>query len=210
MSKHLGGHNNKTWHDSGALEYLKNEVKAETMLDIGCGPGGQIRAAQKLGLKVQGVDGDPTFKDHPDIYIHDYAVGPLKTKHIPNLPRKGYFDIGWSVEFLEHVDAEYIDNYMATFAACKYMVVTHARPGQGGYHHVNEQHFNYWRDVFEKNDFKVSGILTQGIRANSTMRLKKGLGGFNYIFKGDNVIVKKINDTFLNRNGWVFVNQRFI
>jgi len=206
-AEHLGGHNNKTWSDYGALEYLKNEVGAKTFLDIGCGPGGQIEMAKKLGLIVQGVDGDPTFRDKPEVHIHDYAVGPLRAKNIPSLPRSGYFDIGWSVEFLEHVEEKYIGNFMATFSACKYLVVTHARPGQGGYHHVNERHFNYWNSIFSENNFKVSGILTQGVRANSTMRVKKGLGGFNYIFKGDDVIVKKINDSFLNRNGWVFVNQ---
>ena len=42
-----------------------------------------------------------------DFYLHDYTTGPLKLKL--------NFDLCWCVEFLEHVQEMYINNYFDTF-----------------------------------------------------------------------------------------------
>ena len=52
--------------------------------------------------------------------------------------------MGWSVEFLEHVEEKYQDFYMQAFAKCKYVVCTAAGPGAPGHHHVNLQPQGYW------------------------------------------------------------------
>ena len=40
----------------------------------------------------------------------------------------------WSVEFLEHVGRQYINNYMETFRSCAMVFAT--KSGWGGWHHV--------------------------------------------------------------------------
>ena len=42
---------------------------------------------------------------------------------------------------------------MVTFTSCKYLLVSHATPGQDGHHHVNCQNKEYWIDCFKKNNF---------------------------------------------------------
>ena len=62
LEAHLGGHQNKTHLDHGALDWLIKTTNAKTFLDIGCGPGGMVELAKSKGLLVKGIDGDHTLK----------------------------------------------------------------------------------------------------------------------------------------------------
>ena len=134
LPSHLGGHLNKTHNDRGTLTFLINEYKIKSFLDVGCGPGGMVALASMRGLESVGIDGDWEVpkEDDTNIIIHDFTNGPCLTT-------KAKFDLGWSVEFLEHVDEKYQDNYMQAFARCKFVVCTAAGPGAPGHHHVNCQ-----------------------------------------------------------------------
>lgn len=205
--EHLGGHNFRTWVDEGVLSYFVKNHGVKSFLDIGAGPGDMIEFAKQYGLFALGVDGDPIFKDREDTQLHDYTVGPLGRSNIQKLPEQGYYDLGWSVEFLEHVEEKYIPNFMETFKLCKYLVVTAATPKQGGHHHVNEQWVDYWIKIFAEHGFKISGKLTQDIRACSTMRRK--MVDFSYEFVDDEVVCHKVKKSFMEKNGWVFINQAY-
>ena len=53
--EHLGGHLNRTNTDEPLLRYVKERFKIETMLDIGCGPGGMKDVANGMGIDWYGV-----------------------------------------------------------------------------------------------------------------------------------------------------------
>ena len=104
-----------------------------------------VAYANDLGLNAIGVDGDNSIVRHnsENIFIHDYTKGEFLTD------RK--FDLGWSVEFLEHVE-KYSINYFNTFknvSTC--FALLHQRIG--GYHHVNTQNVDYWLNLFKKTPF---------------------------------------------------------
>ena len=73
-------------------------------------------------------------------------------------------DLVWSVEFVEHVDSQYVDNFMNDISKGKYAIITHAIPEQPGHHHVNCQHIDYWIDVFSRYGFSYDSEETQIIR----------------------------------------------
>jgi hypothetical protein len=162
---HLGGHENMTHIDVGALDLLMQRYDVKSMLDIGCGPGGMVRQAHLKGLDVLGVDGDFTVYRpkmiEPMIRIHDFVTGPF-------LPGRN-FDLCWSVEFVEHVEECFMDNFIESMKFCKYVLMTHALPNQPGWHHVNCQTYDYWVDVMEKRGFKFDPTGTIALRAASTM-----------------------------------------
>lgn len=173
LEAHLGGHQNKTHLDNGALDWLIKTFNAKSFLDIGCGPGGMVELAKSKGLLVKGIDGDHTLQrpDETNYTLHDFSKGPL----IPDFE----YDIGWSVEFVEHVDAKYIPNYMPCFQSCNTVVVTYAPPGWEGHHHVNLQDEDYWIQTFATNGLKHNEELTHQLRQHSTMNLgKKGKKAF--------------------------------
>ncbi|MBC8436916.1 hypothetical protein H8D85_01185 [bacterium] len=162
-NKHLGGHANITHIDTGALLYFKESIKLSTMLDIGCGPGGMLKEASNHNIFAEGIDGLPGPHRHSDvnIFIHDFCNGPFN--------HKMKYDLGWSCEFLEHVEEKYIPNYMPSFQSCAYIAITYAPKGKGGHHHVNCKDFGYWVETFNKYNFDLLEDMTKNLRTSSSM-----------------------------------------
>jgi len=157
----LGGHCNMTHVDKGVLSYLKSMFNIKTMLDVGCGPGGQIREAINLGIEAEGIDGFPGVAKLPvPIIIHDFRTGAYNHN-------KDY-DLVWSCEFLEHVEEKFMSNYMVSFQAAKYAMVT-ASPSLIGYHHVNVKPEEYWIEKFAQYGFSFDEAQTAKVREESTM-----------------------------------------
>jgi SAM-dependent methyltransferase len=183
LEKHLGGHNGLTHLDEGALNYFKS-LGYKTFLDIGCGPGGMVQLAEQLGFDSFGIDGDYTLERYNinKFLIHDFTNGPAP------IARK--FDIGWCVEFVEHVYEQYIPNYVQAMQNCKNLVMTHAVVGQTGYHHVNCQDPLYWIETMKKYGFTLDKEKTAKIREVSTMGKKK-------------------KHRFLEKTGMYFINEAF-
>lgn len=179
---HLGGHLNRTNIDEGALQWLVHRFQPKSFVDIGCGPGGMVNLALSEGLDAMGIDGDPTIVGD-FIHKHDFTNEP----YYP--PRK--YDIGWSVEFVEHVYEKYMTNYMPVFRMCKVAVVTYAPPGTPGHHHVNLQEEPYWIEKFKENGLTFDLALTTELRNASTMNLKK----------------KSHEKRFVQKRGMVFIND---
>lgn len=159
---HLGGHGNVTHVDVGALGYIKKTFKIESMVDIGCGTMGMFTPASVLKINYTGVDGDSNLKHKSNFILHDYQNGPC------TLDQK--YDLGWSVEFVEHVDQKYLNNFMDSFKRCKYVCITHALPGKFGHHHVNCQPREYWINLFLENGFEYNEEHTNKIRIYSSMK----------------------------------------
>jgi SAM-dependent methyltransferase len=185
LEEHLGGHNNKTHLDKGVMNWCINTLDITSYLDIGCGPGGMVELAEKKNLKVLGIDGDHTLKrkNPSNFLLHDFTKGPA--------PIKERYDLGWSVEFVEHVYEEYQPNYMPAFQQCKYVIMTYAPPGWNGHHHVNLQEEKYWIDKFKEYGLLHVQAYTDVIRQVSTM---------NY--------PKKPKKAFVRNRGLFFVNER--
>jgi cyclopropane fatty-acyl-phospholipid synthase-like methyltransferase len=181
LDEHLGGHNGLTHLDEGALTWLK-QLGHTSFLDIGCGPGGMVELAEQLGFKVLGVDGDHTLERYKkeNFIIHDFQEGPV--------PVKQFFDIGWSVEFVEHVYEKYIPNYVKAMQQCKNVIMTHAVVGQTGYHHVNCQNAPYWIAKMAEYGLILDEEKTKQLRIASTMGKKK-------------------KHKFLEKTGMYFVNE---
>lgn len=157
---HLGGHMGRCHIDQGALSYLMEKLEPKTFIDIGCGTGGMVEVAHDAGLKAAGIDGDGTIERRAPCLVHDFTTDPLAVQET---------DLGWSVEFLEHVEEKFMDNYMAAFKSCYHAVVTYAPEGTPGHHHVNCQNEAYWIRKFLDYGFVLDGELTPGVRRASTM-----------------------------------------
>lgn len=164
LPKHLGGHANITHTDEGALLYLKKTFNIDSMLDVGCGPGGMLSLAKKHDIIAVGVDGDYTVERDSDI-VHNVIIHDF-TKGNPDI--QVYFDLVWSVEFLEHVEERFLPFIFNAFKMGKYVFCT-ANAG-GGHHHVNKQDFAYWHSVFTLNNFEFMPKETDELKAASTMK----------------------------------------
>lgn len=183
LEEHLGGHNGVTHTDEGALRWAIDNLNVRTMLDVGCGPGGQVELANNIGIDAEGIDGDGTIEryDSNKFIIHDFSTGPGAID-------KNY-DLAWSCEFVEHVYEQYIPNYVQAMQRAKYLIMTYAPVGATGYHHVNCNTQEYWIDTMSKYNFVFDESLTKEMRRNSTMGKKK-------------------KHQFLRRTGLLFRNEQ--
>lgn len=171
---HLGGHMNMSWVDEPVLDYLIARYRIERMIDVGCGPGAMVALARDKGLIAWGIDGDPQVA-REDIAIHDYTMGPLGAMNWP----LGWYktvDLIWCVEFVEHVEEIYQENYLATFQSGRVLYLTAAYPGQGGYHHVNEQPMEYWIDVLIAHGWKLDDEATDWVHEHGNIPFSRATG----------------------------------
>lgn len=158
--------------------WLVNDHQIRSVLDVGCGLGFVMRYFRDLGCEVHGVDGSTSaVEKNPlrgSVTHHDFTVGPW-------VPHKKY-DLIWSSELVEHVEEKYVGNLLLAFAgAGKLLVITYARPGQGGHHHVNEQDEDYWVEKMKMIGFVCDRALTLHARR---LIPRQGVEGMQFRDKG--------------------------
>lgn len=140
--------------------YLICKYDLKSVVDIGCGYGHALEFFSKCGVPGRGFDGDPNAvaggSHRASITLHDFTQGP------PPVADDAVFDLGWSAEFLEHVEGRFMPNYMALFQKCKIIVATHGEPGQPGHHHVTllptdewVKHFNHYGFTFDQEETRI-------------------------------------------------------
>jgi len=188
---HLGGCviDNRRNGDGGTWasqlwDKLIEMIGPKTVLDIGCGAGYSLKYfIKEKGLIGVGVEGyEDAIKQSPvssNIIKHDYTTGLLK------LDRD--FDFAWCCEFVEHVEEQYVDNFMKNFQQCKYVGMTHGVPGQPGFHHVNCQPAQYWIDMFKQYDFEYLEDDTMILRRTLLKDKNGSFASDNWIETGSHV-----------------------
>jgi len=150
---HLGGfiiENDPATFTPGLWRWICGKYKIKSVVDIGCGMGYSIKEFLNHCSDVVGLDGSDYIQENSEWKDLIEKVDFANKKYVPDRT----YDLAWSSEFLEHVEEQYIPNYIEVFNNSKYAAVTHAGPGQGGHHHVNCQPSEYWIKVFEDNGFE--------------------------------------------------------
>jgi SAM-dependent methyltransferase len=128
-------------------EWALDRFRIASVIDVGCGAGTALDWFAAHGCAVFGVDGLPP-KD-VRIIEHDYTLA----SYVPERE----FDLCWSCEFVEHVQEEFIPNFVATFKRARYLMMTHGLYWQGGHHHVNCARPEYWINQIEASGFRLLG-----------------------------------------------------
>jgi SAM-dependent methyltransferase len=180
--KHLGGyiinltdHGDPNTYATEVWDWMINNG-IKSVIDVGCGEGHSTNYFLKKGIKCIGVEGgenaynNSKVKEH--IFLHDYVDGPFITET--------YYDAIWSCEFVEHVDEQYVNNFLETFKCGNNIFMTHALPGQEGYHHVNCKDSSYWIEKIENIGFKYNDIISRKLRnLTDKLHVKNTLLVFN-------------------------------
>ena len=135
-----------------SLRVLFPDGLPETVLDIGCGTGTWLHAAQDRGVKdIAGVDG--LYLTSEKLFIPKELI-----RHEDlNLP----FDLGRRVDLLfsfetaEHIEPENADVFVDTLVRHSDTILfSAAAPRQPGTHHVNCQWPVYWQEKFNARGYR--------------------------------------------------------
>lgn len=158
--------------------WLLLEYNIRSVVDIGCGYGWNAHWFQMMGCQVTGVEGDLAAVagnqiPRNQIIVHDYTLGPLKIADS--------YDLALCTEFVEHVEAQYEPNWLATLEAASMLLMCHATPGQPGYHHVNCRESGYWVNRLEAEGFRWQEEVTGRFR-DTCSRVPSGWGRPTMLF----------------------------
>lgn len=161
LDDHLGGYvpggDNATWYPA-LWQWLVRELKVKSVLDVGCGDGVALNYFRELGCRVCGLDG--VEQPDRDIYTHDFTREPWPGLAIHYTG----FDLVWCCEFVEHVEEDYVPNFLEAFKLGQYVSLTHAEPGQAGHHHVNCRTPDYWIGAMAATGYRLDDTLTEKTR----------------------------------------------
>lgn len=147
---HLGGNfadgDSHCWCPS-SWNYIIDKYQIKSIMDVGSGCGHAAKFFADKGLEtiaVEGLESNVKNAIYPTI-LHDLTSGPYKKD----------VDMTNCIEVVEHIEEKFIDNLMTTLCQGIYSLITHAVPGQKGYHHVNCQPSEYWVEQFVKRGYSL-------------------------------------------------------
>ncbi len=135
-----------------AIEFFQ----PKTVLDLGCGIGKSLDYFLSHSIDVVGVDGSKiaiSHAKHPERIIPYNLTKELRLKKT--------FDLIWSFEFVEHIHPQFTRNLLQTFSNhSDTIVMSAAKPGQGGSGHFNEQPAAYWIEQMSTKGYRLNENLT--------------------------------------------------
>lgn len=155
---HIGGwkHNDTQGWEPNVWNWLIDIQKVNTFMDIGCGAGIVTKYFLDRGVDARCVEAsneaiNHSFVPRDRIIQHDFTRGPWYPKET--------VDVMYTVEFLEHVDQQYLDNVVALMKSARYIVMSASK--MGGWSHVNVHFKWWWIEIMESYGFKYSPRLTE-------------------------------------------------
>jgi SAM-dependent methyltransferase len=126
-------------------------IKPRSVVDVGCGTGTWLKAAEELGAgDYHGYDGSRPSK----LYIPEERFTAADLAQ-PLKPGRR-FDLAICCEVAEHLPTDAAETLVATVTLLSDVVLFSAAiPGQGGRRHVNEQWPAYWQNLFGKRHYSA-------------------------------------------------------
>ncbi len=142
---------------NAVLGKLFEKFKPDSVVDVGCGYGAWLAAAESLGSQtLVGLDGDWVKSD--ELYAQSIDFRPQDIEK--SIELQGQFDLCISLEVGEHISEQRAGSYVKDLCGLADLVLFSAAiKSQGGTNHVNEQWQSYWVDLFEKNGFECFDVI---------------------------------------------------
>jgi len=125
-------------------------VKAQSVIDVGCGSGAWLRAFKENGVKtVRGIDG----AQYSELLIDPSEFDKVNLEQPFKMERQ--YDLAVSLEVAEHLPSRKSRNFVACLTALAPVILFSAAiPGQRGTHHMNEQWPTYWQALFQEHGYR--------------------------------------------------------
>jgi len=139
-----------------AWNYIIDRFAIGSVLDLGSGLGHAARYFANKGVQTIAVDGLESNVAR--------AVFPTVMVDLTKQPVRCNVDLVHCQEVVEHIAPEHVDNVIASLACGRFLVMSHAVPGQPGFHHVNCQTWDYWVDKMLRVGMHLLPIDTDRVR----------------------------------------------
>ena len=147
---------------SKMLTRMLDLFQPRSILDLGQGTGKTVEFFVKTGITdVLGVEGS---EEAIEASPHPEKAMCWNLNDALDLGRT--FDLVYSFEVVEHIHPRHLEKLMRSFSNHgNRVVITAARPGQGGAGHFNEQPPEYWIAQFERCGYRYDEAATAELKA---------------------------------------------
>lgn len=164
-SRYLAGMTNSA---ESVLGILYKFYKPQSVVDVGCGRGAWLAAAESLGsTKLKGFDGGWIKKGDLISQNIDFTIINFEDA-LPVLDEK--YDLCISLEVAEHISEKYAKNFVDHLCEASDVVLfSGAIKYQGGDNHVNEQWQSYWIDLFKSNGYECFDVFRASLWTNEAV-----------------------------------------
>ena len=165
-----------------------------SVLDIGCANGDVVKYLRDSGVEAYGIDGDEWAVEHfSDESIRQYLHRHDYSKGLSSFNKE--VDTVISTDFVEHVEEQYMENYMKDFMLGKRIILHTPPKGTPGHHHVNTADRDYWILLFAQFGAKYDSHMTKQVRELSDYYNPVDMAYFN---KHPNILPKHNYLVFTN------------
>ena len=161
------------------MRYVCALVNPQSIIDVGCGAGGWLRASQIFAenVKIFGVDG---ASGNTELFIDPSQFQEVDFEEDFIIPKK--VDLAISLEVAEHLSPSratyFVDQLVKTSPV---VLFSAAIPNQGGVNHLNEQWQSYWMELFEKRGFVAHDCIRPLVMRNESVKWWYAQNTFLYV-----------------------------
>lgn len=147
---------------------LRSWLVIDSVADFGCGAGVWLKTWQAQGVAdLAGLDGD--YVDRASLPFDPAQFTAVDLSQPIDLKRR--FDLVQCVEVAEHLPASAAATIVQTLTKHSDIVLfSAAPPGQGGEHHINEQPYAYWRDLFAAQNYDCFDCIRPLIQSHADVQ----------------------------------------
>lgn len=142
------------------IDEILNNFHPKSILDIGCGTGVSLKYFLNQNIDATGVENSKLAIKQSNI-----ANKIIRHNLKKELDLNKKFDLVWSFEVIEHIHPQYEKIFLNTLIRHgDRVIISAARPGQGGHGHFNEQLPEYWIKKFLDLQFQLNHKMTERLR----------------------------------------------
>jgi SAM-dependent methyltransferase len=129
-----------------AVPLILEKIPARSVVDVGCGLGAWLAVFREHGVEdLLGYDGPWVDRSRLLVTPGEFRAADLQEP----LEAERRFDLAVCLEVAHLLEPEHARRLVDSLASLSDVVLFSAAiPGQGGFHHVNEQWPSYWAGLF--------------------------------------------------------------
>jgi SAM-dependent methyltransferase len=164
-----------------AILPLLTDLKIGSVLDVGCGQGAWLSVWSELGVRdFKGIDGPYVDVDRLKIPNEHFITADLRKSF--DLGRR--FDLTQCLEVAEHLPESSARSLVSSLTRhADQVLFSAAAKGQGGENHINEQPYDYWRQLFAENGFVACDSIRPKILSDQSIEPWYRYNTFLYIHR---------------------------